>query len=181
MRQSLGREKHVLGAAKPYAKGARRSRVRSILRSIGVGTDWDRALFHGPSYDRIESLVFCPSNLKRQLSCEDTTCGSVKREPISFLEDEVTDSQDTCVRIHVHVFGRRDAALAHAAGHHRSVTCSSSASGEETNGGRHTVDVVCGRLLTHEDDRVTIAPGGSGDGCSCRKRNPADCRTWRSR
>ena len=134
-------EEHVLGAAEPDALGAERAREARIRRRVGVRAHFQRADLVRPAHQIRErsAELGCYG---RHLAAENFAGRAVERDPVAGFQHVPVDAHFARSQIDAQRAAARDAALAHAARHHRCVRGHAAARGENAFGGVHAVNVV---------------------------------------
>ena len=151
MRQAILGEEHVLGAAQPDAFGAERARLKRIARNVGVGAHAHSAEWLGPAHQLLQLGIVRSRRHRVQLAVDYAAGDAVERNPIALLQRFAVHAHDARLLIHFNVTGARDAALAHAARHHRRVAGHAAARGENAGSDFHAGNVLGSGFAAHQN------------------------------
>ena len=90
VRDAIGREEHVLGAAQPDAFGSELARGFGIARNIGIGAHAEvAAKLVGPFHELDEQRRLGIGLFGLGLAEINVGRGSVERNPVAFFDDDV--------------------------------------------------------------------------------------------
>ncbi len=151
-----------------------------ILRSIGVGTDTEPAVFvhdrHESDEIRILGSVHCS-----ELAGVNHALAAVKAQEVALVEllGAVAEAQSLLCEIDLQRLAAYDTALAPSACHESSVGSHTSALGKNTCGSSHTFNILRRSLFAHEnrvDTVLACSHGGLGGEDDLTYRSTRRCR-----
>jgi len=156
VRQPLGVEEHVLGAAEADPLRPVLPRPRRVGRVVGVGPDLEAPLLVGPAEQPAQVRIVDVRHHGVEFRREDLAGVAVDRDPVPLDELPLADPDRALLEIDLerrHADHRR---LAELPGDERRVARAAAAAGEDPLRREHAVDVVRLRLRTHHDHRPPL-------------------------
>ena len=141
---------HVLDAEQADTLSAESDGATSVVRIVGIGADTQGAVFVNQLHELLEERILGSVD-HLHLFGIDPTLGAVQRDGVALVEGLVGDGDGLTLEVDLHGLATHDAAFAPTAGHQSCVGGHTSASGKDTVGGTHTLDVLGVGLLANED------------------------------
>ncbi len=161
VRDAIGREEHVLGAAQADAFGAELARGFGVARNIGIGAHAEiAAKLVGPLHELDEQGRLGIGLFGLGLAEINVGGGAVERNPVALFDDDVFGShlhrELLLVLFDMQRARSNYARQTHAARNHRRVARLAAHRGEHARRNFHAVNVVGRGFLADQDHRAFL-------------------------
>jgi hypothetical protein len=172
VRQAVGLEEHVLGAAQADALGAVLPRAAGVRRIVRVGPHLQAPRCVGPAQQLHQVGVADVGDDGLEPGRVDLARGAVDRHPRALLEHAGADPDPARLEIDLERGDADHGRLAELARHQRGVAGASATAGEDSPGRQHAVDVVRLGLGPDHDHLLAVLLGPAFGGVGVERDLP---------